>query len=345
VITEDKPAAVRAYGLSVFDAKVGKTEEFGGFFNPILATMITSGARLMLAMAEAWLEQHGGYYAFCDTDSMAVSPFYWKPLQTFFQSLNPYDSSDPILKLEHDERNEERQPPDLWFYGISAKRYVLHRIVNGRPVIVGEGWSSHGLGHLLHTSREDDGTRGQWEKELWLNILKQAYSQMTEGEICELYSGEYAISRYAVTKPNLHRRLKAINCSKDSCKQVKPYNFILIGQPAEIGVNGQPVHPVTKFTSHVAEAPFQPFIDYNTGKRHPGGSQLYWKQLPETIRDYLNHPESKFSNGERTGKMKRQHLPLDDAQISYIGKEADEIEETETLGGAKESYVEYLEKN
>ncbi len=84
VNTEDKPAAVRADGLNTFDAEVKKTEQFGEFFNPILATVITSGARLMLAMAEAWLEQHGGYYAFCDTDSMAVSPFHWKPLQTFF---------------------------------------------------------------------------------------------------------------------------------------------------------------------------------------------------------------------------------------------------------------------
>jgi len=29
VVTEDRPASVRAYGLSTFDAKVKKTEEFG----------------------------------------------------------------------------------------------------------------------------------------------------------------------------------------------------------------------------------------------------------------------------------------------------------------------------
>jgi len=55
--------------------RANKTEKFGQFFNPIIATIVTSGARLMLAMAEAWLEDHGGYYAFCDTDSMVVSPF------------------------------------------------------------------------------------------------------------------------------------------------------------------------------------------------------------------------------------------------------------------------------
>jgi hypothetical protein len=162
---------------------------------------------------------------------------------------------------------------------------------------------------------------------------------MTEDEICELYSGEYAISRYVVTKPNLHRRLRAINRRKDSFEQIKPYNFILIGQPAESGENGEPIHPVTKFTSNFEEAAFQPFIDYNTGKRHPGGSQLYWKQLPEAIRDYLNHPESKFANGERAGKMKRKRLQIENT--TYVGKEATELERTEILGLSRDTYAEY----
>ena len=169
VNTEDQPTKVQAYGLKPFPAKVNKTEEFGRFFNPILATMLTSGARLMLAMVEAWLQQHGGYYAFCDTDSMAVSPFHWKPLQAFFQSLNPYDSAEPLLKLEYDDRDENGRLLDLWFYGISAKRYVLYRIVNGEPSIVKDGWSSHGLGHLLHGNSEDEDEEihDKWEKELW----------------------------------------------------------------------------------------------------------------------------------------------------------------------------------
>ncbi len=107
------------------------------------------------------------------------------------------------------------------------------------------------------------------------------------------------------------------------------------------GGTGEPIHPVTKFTSHVDEAPFQPFIDYNTGKRYLGGNQLYWKTLPEIIREYVNHPENKFINGDKVGRMKRRHLFITEQNVKYLGKEANEIEETEIFGTSEKSYVEY----
>jgi len=51
---------------------------------------------------------------------------------------------------------------------------------------------------------------------------------------------------------------------------------------------------------------------------------MYWKKLDDTIRDYINHPESKFDNG-------RQY-----------GKESNELEETEILGLNEKSYIEYV---
>lgn len=343
VNTEDQPTKVQAYGLKPFPAKVNKTEESGRFFNPILATMLTSGARLMLAMVEAWLQQRGGYYAFCDTDSMAVSPFHWKPLQAFFQSLNPYQSSEPLLKLEYDDRDKTGQLLDLWLYGISAKRYVLYRIVNGEPRIVEDGWSSHGLGHLLHGNSEDEDEEihDRWEKELWLRIIKCASGELSEDALSDEYSGEYAVTKYVVTTPHVHRRLQEINRQKDICKQIKSFNFVLVGQPEELSDTGEPIHPITRFTKRIDEAPFQPFIDYNSGKRYSGGSQLYWKTLSTIVREYLNHQEAKFRSGGQAGKMRRRHLHIQEGQIHYIGKEADEIEEIEILGIDERSYVEY----
>jgi hypothetical protein len=124
-------------------------------------------------------------------------------------------------------------------------------------------------------------------------------------------------------------------------KQIKPFNFVLVGQPAESGPDSEPIHPITRFTKRTEEAPFQTFIDYNTGKRYPGGSQLYWKTLSTIVREYLNHPETKFRNGHQRGKMRRRHLHIQKRQIHYIGKEADEIEESEVLGLPERSYVEY----
>jgi len=90
--TEDSKCEADVYGLEHFKCKVSKNEKFGRFFHPIISTMLTSGARLLLAMAETSLQQHGGttrYYAFCDTDSMAVSPFHWNKLQEYFEPLSP----------------------------------------------------------------------------------------------------------------------------------------------------------------------------------------------------------------------------------------------------------------
>jgi hypothetical protein len=252
------------------------------------------------------------------------------------------------LKLEYDDRDEDGRLLDQWFYGTSTKRYVQYRIVNGQPVIVKDGWSSHGLGYLLHGNSEDEDEEihDKWEKELWLRIIRYASGELSEDALCEEYSDDYAIIRYAVTKPNLHRRLRGINRRKEISKQIKPFNFVLVGQAAESGRDGEPIHPITRFTKRLGEGPFLPFVDYNTGKRYPGGSQLYWKSLSTTVREYLNLAESKFSNGHQTGKMKRRHLHIQEkGHIHYIGKEANEIEENIGFGSDEESYVKYQNRD
>jgi hypothetical protein len=197
------------------------------------------------------------------------------------------------------------------------------------------------LPHRGLLSEEDESIRDKWERELWTRIVKCANVELSEDELCEAYSGEYAVSKYAVTTPHLHRRLREINRQKIISKQIKPFNFVLVGQPEEMSETGGPIRPITKFTKRAEEAPFQPFIDYRTGKRYPGGSQLYWKTLSTIVREYLNHPESKFKNGQETEKMKRRRIRVTKENIRYIGKEADEIEETEVLGVSDRSYVEY----
>jgi hypothetical protein len=133
----------------------------------------------------------------------------------------------------------------LWSYGISAKRYVLYRIITGEVSIVEDGWSSHGLGHLLHGNREeDDDTREKWEKSLWAGIIDVAVGKLSEDEFCEKYAGQYAVSRYVVSKPNLHHRLRGINRNRELAKQIKPFNFVLVGYPEEISDGGEPIHPI-----------------------------------------------------------------------------------------------------
>jgi len=331
--TEDSKCEVDAYGLEHFKCKVSKKEKFGRFFHPLISTMLTSGARLLLAMAETWLRKHRGYYAFCDTDSMAVSPFNWRKLQEYFEPLNPMPG-EPFLKLEAENYDEHHELMELWFYGISAKRYVLYYLdEKGEPVPV--KWSSHGLGHLMHEQESE------WEKQLWTNILRHAFGKISKEQLLEQYANDYGIAELAVTKPHLLRRVKSLNEGSRPDKQIKPYNFVLVGSPTMVSKNGEPIIPLTQFTSHYDWAPYQPFIDAKGGRLYEENTELYWKKLDKTVEDYIDHPENKFENGAHHGTMQRCHLYLRKDAITYIGKEGNELEEAEIYGLDEDSYVEY----
>lgn len=331
VNTEDQKCQTEVYGIGEsFTCEASKKETFGYFFNPIISTMLTSGARLLLAMVEAWLINHDGYYTFCDTDSMALSPFRWKKLQGYLEPLNPLPEEPGFLKLEK-ENYERGNLRELWFYGISAKRYVLYVLdEHGEPVPV--KWSSHGLGHLMH------GRESNWEKQLWTNILRYAHGKITKQQLLEGYSNEYAVAKLQITTPNLLRRVKAINKGKPYEQQIKPFNFVLVGSPTMINRN-RPIIPLTSFTTPDL-AHYRPFIDAKTGKLYSEHTEVYWKKLDQTIEEYLDHPESKFANGSRCGTMRRMRLNVN--SICIIGKESNELEETEILGINDKTYVEYL---
>ena len=93
-------SAVR-YGLSEKPVRIpcDKLEEPGKYFHPLLGTLITGAARLMLAIAETLARQHGLDWAFCDTDSMALAKpdgmttgdfdRHTKSICSWFKPLNP----------------------------------------------------------------------------------------------------------------------------------------------------------------------------------------------------------------------------------------------------------------
>jgi hypothetical protein len=84
-----------------------KLEQPGTFFHPLLATLITGAARLMLALTERRVLDAGLRSAFCDTDSMAIARpagvsekvFYQRvdAIVEWFTALNPYDFKGTIL--------------------------------------------------------------------------------------------------------------------------------------------------------------------------------------------------------------------------------------------------------
>jgi hypothetical protein len=307
-IGEDTKTVV--YSNKQFSTDKSMIEEVGRYFNPIISVLITGYARLMLAIAEALLKRTGNVHAFCDTDSMAVPKECVKKMQDFFQPLNPYDFDKPLFK-------EEKK--DVWFYGISAKRYVLYT-KEGDKITIKDGderaYSLHGLGHLLNPF----GKGVNWHKQVWEDILKLHYGIMNQSEFIQKYSGFYAISKLSVSSKDLMNRFKAFNKGKLYDKRIKPFNFFLIG----VG-NNKDIKPITSFSKEPQESVHKPFIDYKSGNVMIGIE--YWKRLSDVLLSYIDHKESKFDGS--IGALERKHLNI--SNFIYIGKEASNLDRTGTL--------------
>jgi len=302
VRTKENNSEIIVYSKDEFFAKQ-KAEEEGKFFNPLIAVMQVAGARLLMAMCERYLQDRNSTHAYMDTDACYVPSNFAFELRDFFKPLNPYSFEADFFKIEKES---------MLFYGISSKRYVLYKLQDGKIIIT--DYKAHGLGHLLNPYNKGV----EWQKQIWEDILKWHYKIITQLDIIEKYSNLYAISKLDVSTPLLYKRFKSFNKNKPLKEQIKPFNFFLVGQK-----NKKDIKPMIPYSSNAQESVFKPFIDYKSGKILQGLE--YWKNLADTIIEYVNHPESKFLNCSQNGKLERRHLK--DGEIIVIGKETKNIEE------------------
>ena len=243
-----------------FPVKVHQIEKPGTFFHPLLATLITGAARLMLAITERLALDAGIDWAFCDTDSMALAQpptmaykhFLSRALsvQRWFDPLNPYEQKGPLLKIEDANyriasgRLMETLEP-LYCWAVSSKRYALFNLdVNGKPVL--RKASAHGLGHLLPPYREHTTAINiaapliplseigveRWQYDLWYHIVEAGLRGIPDQVSLVGLPGltAPAASRYAATTPALLRWFKTYNEGKPYRTQVRPFNFLLAFQ-------------------------------------------------------------------------------------------------------------------
>ncbi len=265
IMRDDAP---KAEAVNVFGPDTGKIsttakaiEEPGRYFNPIIGTLITGAARLMLACAEHRVLDAGLDWVFCDTDSIAIA----KPagmhetefieraqgVVDWFKALNPYEKTGSILQIEdinHAIDNPGQIVP-LHAFAISAKRYALFNLdANGQPVI--RKASAHGLGHLMPPYTEDNAPTDipapamrlaeigvdRWQYDLWFKIIEAALNDHPERVSLDYHPAlqNPAPSRYGATSPRLRKWFDAHNEGLDYADQVKPFNFLLSFQ----GKNG-----------------------------------------------------------------------------------------------------------
>lgn len=310
-----------------FESK-GKYEKLGIYFNPVIGASITAGARLLLAIAEKFVMDKGEVHAYMDTDSIFVPPHLANELSHLFDSLNPYDFDKPILEIEDGME-------DIWFYGISSKRYCLfHK--DGDKITIPDGkklfYKLHGLGHITNPFSRELKEGDRWHKRFWEDILRVHFHPEELPDILEKYEDYAAISKLSVSTGTILKKFKKMNKGKPFDKQIKPFNFMLVGNGAKASIDGEKVKPVAPFNKNPQIVVEKEFIDYNTGNTLQG--REYWKPLSDVFLDYIDHPEAKFEGD--IGVLQRRHLKP--KGCVYIGKEANKIEMQELESNHVEIY-------
>jgi hypothetical protein len=255
---------VKCHGIDFdpYECRVQNPDVPGEFCCPLLASLTTGAARLMLGLLEKCVTDMGGTYAMEDTDSMAIvanrqgglmpcqsGPFKlpdgrsaiktlsWAQVRQIvdrFEKLNPYDRtavSGSILKIEDCNFDPEtKRQRELWCIAISAKRYALFvKDKSGRPVLLRQGvnceenrWSEHGLGHLLNPSDPDKDDRN-WISDVWVWTPKHRPTKRMPVPFVNVP----AVGRLTVSSPALLKPLANLNATKTYAQQIKPFNFLV----------------------------------------------------------------------------------------------------------------------
>jgi hypothetical protein len=275
-------------------------------------------------------------------------------LQRFTQ-LNPYDRDavpGTILRRVDDGRRTA--------FAISAKRYVIYdpdglasycrAVEAGQPSSLRDSGailkrSEHGLGHLLNPLHPNDVDDRDWIDELWTVILALNAGLPVPWPD---WIDRPALSRYTVSSPHLWEPFKTWNQGKPWAEQVKPFNFMLVAhvargdRPINAGDDFQLLAPYTNKPEDWTDLewidrtdPAGPRWRISTGDvTDDAGRTVVVQTYADVIGLFRNHPEAKYADshgqpctGATVGALHRRDVRP--TTISYIGKEADKIDEVQ----------------
>jgi hypothetical protein len=355
-------------------------EEPGSFFHPLLATLTTGAARLMLGIAEALAQREGLTWAFCDTDSMAIARPSGMPEEEFrkraervrlwFEQLNPYRSGTQLFKLEDQNFNiaDPSSLDTLYCLCISSKRYALFNLSPEGTPIIRKG-SAHGLGHLMGPYGDDEAPPSipapsvpleemglnRWQYDLWYRIVEASLaghpSQVQLDDIKGL--NKTAISRYAATTPRLLEWFKTHNEGRCYREQVRPFGFLCAFtargparcDPYSIELDGKRRGQAAVQVPRAA-SPYNrdPAIAAKNAFDRETGERVpsgSLKTYREAVAQYHLHPESKFVGGDYLDRGPMARRHVKAKGIDHIGKEANRWEEQFATGEDIDAQIRY----
>jgi hypothetical protein len=337
-------------------------ENPGQWFFPPLASLITAGGRLLLAMTEACVEEKQGTYLFCDTDSLAVVAskhggplripggervriLSWKEVQNIvdkFAVLNPYDRkvvTGSILNcvdanyVDSDPKKPRRQ---LYGYSIAAKRYSLYERRGSTNIKIIDP-KAHGVGFLYppkDSPKDWEEDVPQWTYEMWDYIVRGALKLRRKAPP---WLDIPQMMRLAITTYNVLEML-------DGWASARPYNFLLLpmidpqfGYAFDRKAN-EKVLLVAPFSSKQWRWFDMECVNIHTGKKYrmvactkeknPPYNVVFPSQFARLLIEYQEHPEAKSlaPDGTPCGAGTcglLQRAHVIAGELRYIGKETD----------------------
>lgn len=336
-------------------------ERPGAFTNPIIASLVTGGARLMLALLESEVTKRGGGYTFCDTDSLAVNCGDRCPegipclpesaiaeIVEQFDALNPYDPAivPHLLKVEYPEY------PDLRCFAVSAKRYVLYRWRPGKRIQIVKA-SESALGAIIGRSEKE--STPKLARRIWLAILMRhlKVNPQQRRRAKPLVDFDVPLRRkFPISQPAILKRLQAYNKPRSYDFRVKPFGFVQTITP-DRQTGDADVLPIAPFESNARKSMKLQWVDFNTGDpirldwHHTAlASTIGVTPLADYVDQYQRHPEAKAAdaNGNPAGPDAiglLGRLRVRSKRLARIGKEVDRLDEDEGAALEPDQPIEY----
>ncbi len=343
-------------GEESFETNSDVVEDAGKWFAPHVASLITSGGRLLLAMPEKCIANAGGTYLFCDTDSGAIVSTKKRQELTMpdgakstialsydevqrivdrFKSLNPYSgklSEESILKVHKLNWDANKQRRQLFGYSIAAKRYALYIKTENDIEIVEP--KAHGLDYFYppkDSPEKWEHETPEWIFEAWDWIMRGVLRlDSTKPKWFDLP----VMMKLTLSTP--HHPLQNL----DKGPLTRPHNFMMLHQVSRFGcppnVDPDKFTLITSFTSerdqwmnskclniHDCQSPVYELTDEYDGRR------VVPKNFYMLLDSYQKHPEAKSlgPNGlpcefDTCGLLQRAYVVASWPPI-YIGKESD----------------------
>jgi hypothetical protein len=360
---QNKDVPVKVFsGEKKFSDASDVLENPGLWFFPPLASLITAGGRLLLAMTEACVEEKNGTYLFCDTDSLAIVSsenggaldipgsegvriLTWKEVQDIvgkFVSLNPYDPEavkGSILNLvdanyvDSDPKQPQRQ---LYGYSIAAKRYALYERIGTTDIKIVDP-KAHGIGFLYppKDSPDDwDEDVPQWIYEMWDYIVRGALNLQRE---TPSWLNIPQMMRLTITTHHVLDMLGEWDLAR-------PYNFLFLpmvdptfGYAFDKRSN-EKVLLVCPYSTHQERWSDMECVNVHDGKKYkmvdctkeenPDHNVVFPSQFARLLIQYQEHPEAKSLAPDGTPcksdtKGLLKRAHIVARELRYIGKETD----------------------